>query len=91
MAGLQESRVNRIAAWLYGLSSAALATLAIREFLPSLGIRPFALIFFGLWIVSVFAWRWIFFDRPRELDRKMPISSRELRKRKKEFFDRLPR
>lgn len=34
-------------------------------------------------------WRWVFFERGPELDRKIPVSSKELRRRKKEFFDDL--
>ena len=32
------------------------------------------------------AWR-VYFDRPEELDKEIPISSHELRRRKKEFYD----
>jgi hypothetical protein len=49
----------------------------------------FADSFFLLWFLFSFVWRWVFFERGPELDRKIPVSSKELRRRKKEFFDDL--
>ncbi|HXM21751.1 MAG TPA: hypothetical protein VN948_10855 [Terriglobales bacterium] len=45
------------------------------------------LVFIGLWIGFYFTGTWTIIDRPAELDRKFPISSKELRRRKKEFYD----
>jgi len=44
-------------------------------------------IFAGLWIGFYFAGIWAAADRPAELDKKFPTSSKELRKRKKTFYD----
>jgi len=44
-------------------------------------------IFIGLWIAIYFAGVWVAVDRPAELNRKFPFSSKELRRRKKEFYD----
>jgi hypothetical protein len=40
----------------------------------------------GSAVVLSFAWR-LYFDRPEELDKRIPTSSNERRRRKKEFFD----
>jgi len=47
------------------------------------------IVFFLLWFLFSFVWRWVFFERGPELDRKIPVSSKELRRRNKEFFDDL--
>jgi len=40
----------------------------------------------GSVVVLSFAWL-LYFDRPEELQKRIPISSREHRRRKKEFYD----
>ncbi len=47
------------------------------------------LIFICLFIGLYCAGFWALVDRPTEPDRKFPTSSKELRKRKKELYDRL--
>ena len=44
-------------------------------------------LFIALWVGFYFLGMWMIVERPDELDRKFPVSSRELRKRKKEFYD----
>jgi Flp pilus assembly protein protease CpaA len=44
-------------------------------------------IFACLWTGFYFAGIWAATDRPAELDKKFPTSSRELQKRKKAFYD----
>ena len=85
----KRNRVQRVAVWLYALFAAVLTTLVIFQVKPQ--IHPFSLaVVFGiLFFAFLCAWRWLFFERIAELDRKIPISSKELRKRKKEFFDSL--
>jgi len=34
---------------------------------------------------------WFFFEHPAEIAKKLPISSSELRRKQKEFFDNLPK
>jgi hypothetical protein len=34
---------------------------------------------------------WVFFEHPAEIAKKLPISSIELRRKKKKFFDTLPK
>jgi hypothetical protein len=62
-----------------------------RTHISSYSTTFFAHRFFLLWILFSFVWRWVFFERSAELDKKIPVSSKELRKRKKEFFDSLER
>jgi hypothetical protein len=56
-------------------------------------LRPSAVffIFVGAYVASYLVWNWTFFERPAELKKKMPISSKELQRRTKEFYDNLPR
>jgi hypothetical protein len=89
MAGTGKPRVQRAGAWLYALGSAALTVAAVESIYPAIRPRPLLVLFFLLWFLFSFVWRWVFFERGPELDRKIPVSSRELRRRKKEFFDDL--
>jgi hypothetical protein len=45
------------------------------------------LIFIGLWIGFYLTGIWALNERPAELDKKFPISSKERRKRKTVFYD----
>jgi len=36
-------------------------------------------------------WNWVFFVRPAELKKRLPITGEELRRKRKEFYDSLPR
>jgi hypothetical protein len=40
-----------------------------------------------LWIGFYFTGRWVAVDRPAELNKKIPVSSKELRRRTKAFYD----
>lgn len=46
-----------------------------------------SLTFAGLWIGFYLTGTWMLSERAPELDRKIPISSGELRRRKKAFYD----
>jgi len=43
-------------------------------------------VYVGSAVLVSFAWR-LYFDRPEELRKRLPISSKEHRRRKKEFYD----
>jgi hypothetical protein len=66
---------------------ATLVTVMVRGLWRGLHITLTLLLFVGLWIAFYFAGVWASTERRAELDRKFPISSKELRKRKKEFYD----
>jgi hypothetical protein len=88
MQGESKPLVQRVATWLYALASAVLALVA---FHPK--VRPIFLlvIFVAMWVLFRIVWGWVFFQRRAELNKKILVSSKELRKRKKEFFDSLER
>jgi hypothetical protein len=67
--------------------SAALIVLMVRGLWHGLHIAPTLLLFVVLWIGFYFAGVWASTERRAELDRKFPISSKELRRRKRVFYD----
>jgi len=69
--------------------SAGLVILATLRFVENLPITYLLLIIVGSFLAFYIAWHWVFVERPAELDRKIPISSQELRRRKKQFYDSL--
>jgi hypothetical protein len=79
---------------IYGASLATIyATLVTGIIYPFWsGFHSFAailLIFSALWIGFYAAGFWAAVDRPAEFRRKIPTSAKELRRTKKEFFERL--
>lgn len=54
---------------------------------PRLPIVLIVIIFVALIIGFYFVGIWVAIDRPAELDKKFPISSKELRRRKKALFE----
>ena len=86
---MQNSWIARISAWLYALVAAFLTTVAFGMLIPQVRFGLLVLLFIALWAVFVLAWHWLVFVRLEELDKKIPLSSNELRRRKKEFFDSL--
>jgi hypothetical protein len=52
-----------------------------------LHLLPVGLMFITLWVGFYFAGVWLIGNRRAELDRKFPVSSDDLRKRKKTFYD----
>ena len=89
MSRTGKPRVQRVGAWLYALGSAVLTIVAFGGLYPDFRPRFLLIAFLVLWILFSFAWRWVFFERGPELDKKIPVSSKELRRRKKEYFDDL--
>jgi hypothetical protein len=87
----KKNRVQRIGVWFYAVASALFVMIGVPHFSPKMGLLPTILILSCLFIGFYFAWRWVFFERQDELNKKFPVSSKELRRRKKEFYDSLPR
>jgi len=54
-----------------------------------LGLRPIIIsaLFVGLCVGCYFAGIWVVDERPSELNKRFPVSSKDLRRRKKEFYD----
>jgi hypothetical protein len=71
--------------------AAALALIIWRKLGPTLGFGAFFLIFAILAVAFYVLWMWVFFEHPAEIAKKLPISSKELHRKKKEFFDNLPK
>jgi hypothetical protein len=90
MTGPKKSRVQRIGVVFYALCSAVLVAIAIPEVPSGSYFRVLLLLFSVVFFVaSLYVWNWVFFIRPTELNKKLPIGSKELRRREKAFYDRL--
>jgi hypothetical protein len=81
----------RAGLWVCALVPATLVTIAIEGFNSHL--KPVAVlsVFLASWVASYFVGDWITFQRPAELGKRFPTSSKELRRRTKEFYDSLNR
>ena len=66
---------------------AALISGAVYGFFPGLRLGFLVLIFIVLWVGIYLAGSWAAVERPAELNRKFPTSSKELRARRKAFYD----
>jgi hypothetical protein len=80
-------RIRLFGNWIYSLASASLVMLATSPLYAALRIRSVLLIFIGLCVAFYFVWNWVLYERPAELEKKLPISSKEFRRRKKELYD----
>ncbi|MCU1305237.1 MAG: hypothetical protein JWQ87_5521 [Candidatus Sulfotelmatobacter sp.] len=58
---------------------------------PTFGFAMVFLIFVVLAGAFYVLVMWFFFEHPAEIAKKLPISSSELRRKQKEFFDNLPK
>jgi len=65
---------------------AAMITAAVHLWF-GLHLLSTSLIFTGLWIGFCLTGMWMVTERPAELDSKVLISSKELRRRKKRFYE----
>jgi len=81
--------VQRVGNWVTGIAFAMLLTGMWVAEKPHVHPVLIAVVFILLALVLTEAFRWAAFDRPAELNRKFPISSKELRRRTREFFDSL--
>jgi hypothetical protein len=59
----------------------------IHDHWPDMGTRAMVLLSGALFIAFYFAGKWV--EVRKEFNKKLPTSSRELRRRKKKFYDRL--
>ena len=65
----------------------ALISGAVYKFFHGLRLGVLALIFVVLWVGFYVAGNWAAVERPAELNRKFPTSSKDLRARRKAFYD----
>ncbi len=82
--------VLRIGTAMQAILYAVLVTGIVWRFNPTLPYGALVLIFVGFCIALYFLWIWVFVERPAELAKKLPISSKELRRKRQEFYDNLP-
>lgn len=79
--------VERLYGVLLATMYATLVTGIIYGLWRALHIGSVLSIFVCLWIGFYFTGIWVAVDRPAELKSKLPFSGKELRRRKKEFYD----
>ena len=58
---------------------------------PVLGFAFFIMTFVVFSVVLYSVWAWLFVNRPEELAEKIPPTSKQLRRRRKEYFKNLLR
>jgi len=74
----------RIVSGALAISWAAVPVLLVRPFLQVIpSVLTLIVLFTCFYCVGI----WILIDRPAELKKKLPITSKELRERKKAFYD----
>jgi hypothetical protein len=80
--------------WVCALAPAVAVTFVISGFNPILLVRSSGVALFIIFVASYagcyLVWNWVFFVRPAELKKKLPITGEELRRKRKEFYDSLP-
>ena len=89
MSERMQSTLRVAGAALMGLAGATLVTAAVSGFLSDLGWKWVAAMFGVFWVSGSYAFLWAMGERADELAKKIPTSSRELQRRKKEFYDSL--
>ena len=67
----------------------SLITNTVYKFLPGIHIAFIVLVFLGLGVGFYFLGIWILVERPAEINEKYPVSRKELRRQKKEFYESL--
>lgn len=83
--------VQRVGAALQAILYAVVVTLMVWGLKPTLRTGVLFRIFGGFCIAFYFLWTWFFVERPAELAKRLPISSKELRRKRQDFYDSLPK
>jgi len=83
--------VVRVGAAMQSVAYAVLLTVIVSQFNPTLRSGALLIIFGGFSVAFYVLWIWIFVVRPAELAKKLPVSGKELRRRKDEFYRSLPK
>jgi hypothetical protein len=71
-----------------GMSMGLPTGMVIMAFMPHGMAVP---VYFASCALCIWCSKWLFFDREAELNKKLPISSRQRRENIERFFDTLPR
>jgi hypothetical protein len=91
---MSASKIPRIQRIGNGIISGMLAIGVTAVFGIKLDRPPLAaiLVFFAAsWGLIYLAWDWFFVTRPKQVKKNVPITSKEWRRRQKQFYDNLPR
>jgi hypothetical protein len=88
MTGPKRLLLHRIGIILLALPFAVPVTFAFSRNSHPYPILP--VVFVAPLCASILVLNWVFFTGPERLKKKLPISSKELHRRKREFFDKLP-
>jgi uncharacterized membrane protein YccC len=83
--------VLRVGATMQAMLYALVVMLIVLSFNPTLSSGALFLIFAGFSVAFYFLWIWVFVERPAELAKKLSISGKELRRKRQEFYDSLPK
>jgi hypothetical protein len=79
-------RIRLIASVVLGVTTAFFPVAVARSLDHNLSLTAMLAVYVGSAVFLSFAWR-LYFDRPEELGKQIPINSKEHRRRKKEFYD----
>ena len=83
--------VLHVGAAIQAVVYSVLVTVIVSQFNPTLRSGALLLIFAGFSVAFYFLWIWVFVLRPAELAKQLPISGSELRRKRQEFYDSLPK
>ncbi len=82
---------KRTGGWLFGVLLAlvymSMVAVAVPGLWQRIGTWLTAILLFLLGVGFCFVGVWVVVDRPAELQKKLPISSKQLRKQSKDFYD----
>ena len=81
-----QTRLRSIISILMGVITALFPVAVAWGVDRNLSLTAMLAVYVGSAVVLSFAWR-LYFDRPEELGKRIPISSQEHRRRKKAFYD----
>ena len=80
------TRIRSIASVVLGATTAFFPVAVARSLDRNLSLTAMLAVYVGSVVFLSFVWR-LYFDRPEDLRKQIPINSKEHRRRKKEFYD----
>jgi hypothetical protein len=83
--------VLRVGAAMHAMLYAVVVTVIVSQFNPTLRSGALFIVFGGFSVAFYFLWIWVFVVRPAELAKKLTISGSELRRKRQDFYDSLPK
>jgi hypothetical protein len=83
--------VLRVGAAMHAMLYAVAVTVIVSQFNPTLRSGALFIVFGGFSVAFYLLWIWVFVVRPAELAKKLTISGSELRRKRQDFYDSLPK